>query len=737
MQSSVVAPGPLDRRDLLAAAVIALFTFVVFFRALDCGFINFDDEYYVTRNKVVTNGLTPEGARWAFTATAPYYWHPLTWLSLQLDASLWWPKPFGFLLTNVLLHAANAAILFFALRSLTGAYWRSAAAAVLFAVHPLRVESVAWVAERKDVLSGCFGLLALWAYAVYARRPTVRGYVAIATAYALSLMAKPMLVTLPVLLLVLDWWPLGRLPAGREVWRSSRTLLFEKLPLFAMTAASCAITVQSQLSARPGLEGLRLAGRVENATVSYVIYLLKTVWPANLAIYYPHPLLAYNNADHLPVVQVIGAALLLAGITYAAIILQKRAPYFLVGWVWYVVALLPVIGLVQSGDQAYADRFTYFPQIGILVAVCWGVADLAGQRAHVALRAGLVVAAVLALASWRQLSFWHDPQTIWRHALETTGPNPITLSNLADNVGDDEAASYARKAIEIDPKSADAHVHLGNILLRAGRLDDATREQEEAIRLNPNVEGGYGNLGIIELNRGNYELAAEYFRKQLAVQDTAATRCNLGVALKYQGKFADAEKELREAVRLNPDLISAHANLGGLLHRQKRLDEAALEEQAAVELAPGLYEAHYQLGMIESDRGNYSRAVECLRTALRLRPGSIDALNGMAAVLLQQGQIDQAWEVMKEVVRARPQDGPARLNLGKILEERGDIEGAAAQYDAATRLSPNLAPAWYELGRVRIRQGRREDALASFEQAARRDTSSETYRKALEAARQP
>jgi tetratricopeptide (TPR) repeat protein len=739
MQPPVVRPGP-RRRDGIAAAAIAGLTFVVFLRALDCGFINFDDPYYVTRNKLVTNGLTVEGARWAFTAVAPYYWHPLTWLSLQLDASLWWPKPAGFLLTNVLLHAANAALLFLALRSLTGAYWRSVAVALLFALHPLRVESVAWVAERKDVLSVCLGLLALCAYAAYGSRPSALRYLAVAAAYALSLMAKPMLVTLPCLLLVLDWWPLGRLPLSRRTGRATGLVVLEKLPLLALAAASCVVTARAHAEAEvwgdPGR--LSVAGRVENATVSYVIYLSKTVWPADLAIYYPHPLLAYNKADHLPAGEVAAAALLLAAATVGAIALRKRAPYLLAGWVWYLVALLPVIGLVvQSGGQAYADRFAYFPQIGILVAACWAVADLAGKRARVALTAGAVLAAVLAVTSWNQLSYWHDPQTVWKHDLETAGSNPVALINLGEYLGDDEAARCFQKAIEMDPDSAIAHLNLGNIFIRAGRLDDATREEEAAVRINPKLDGAYGNLGNIELKRRRYDRAAEYFRQQLSLQDSADARSNLGAALNYQGKLADAESEFNEALRLDPALTSAHANLGGVLHRQGRLDEAALEEQKAIELAPRLYEAHYQLAMIETDRANYARAVECFRTALRLRPGSIDALSGLGAALIQQGRADEALAVMTEVVRGRPQDGSARFNLGKALEGHGDLEGAASQYDAATRLSPELAQAWYDLGRVRARQGRQGEAIASFEQAISRDASSQLYREALEAARRP
>ena len=466
------------------------------------------------------------------------------------------------------------------------------------------------------------------------------------------------------------------------------------MPLLVLAAASSYITARAQLASKPGLEGLRLTGRLENATVSYAIYLFKTIWPVNLAIYYPHPLHAYNGADPLPVGQVVAAAMLLAAVTCAAILLRKRPPYVLAGWVWYLVALVPVIGLFQSGDQAYADRFTYLPHIGILAAICWGVADLAEIHARAALWASAVVAAVLALLSWHQLSYWHDPQVLWRHALKVTGPNPLALICLAETLEDGDAADYYRKAIEIDPQSADAHMSLGNIYLRAGRFDDATREQEEAVRIVPESEGVYCNLGNIELRRGRYDRAADYFRQQLQRRESSEAHGNLGSALSYQGRLADAEQELKEAVRLDPDSVSAHANLGGLLRRLKRLDEAALAEEKAIQLAPRLYEPHYQLAMIEIERSNYARAVECLRTALRLRPGSFDALSGLGAALLQQGQVNEALPVLTEAVRARPQDGPARYNVAKALEVSGNLEGAASQYELATH-SPLI---WRKLG---------------------------------------
>src|SRR5579883_3044632 len=335
-------------REWVAAGLLAGISLAVFARALDCGFVNYDDMEYVTRNRDVLRGLTPGGVGWAFTTCYNSNWHPLTWLSLELDASLWHlpdggPDPTGFHLTNVLVHAANVALVFFALRALTGAFWRSAAVALLFAVHPLRVESVAWVSERKDVLSTFFGLLALWAYAAYVAAPSRRRYLAVAGPFALSLLSKPMLVTLPCLLLVLDWWPLGRLRPGD--WRRR---VVEKVPLFALVVASSAVTylAQSKQRAVASTTMFPPSVRLENALVGYAAYLFKTVWPADLAAYYPHPIYDTRSGGGLTAETVGLAAVVLVALTAGAAALRRKAPYLLAGWLWFLGTLVPVIGLV-------------------------------------------------------------------------------------------------------------------------------------------------------------------------------------------------------------------------------------------------------------------------------------------------------------------------------------------------------------------------------------------------------
>jgi tetratricopeptide (TPR) repeat protein len=476
-------------RTWLTATALAAAAFVAFRPALDCGFVTLDDTTYASKNRHVQGGLSTSGVRWAFTARDASNWHPLTWLSLQLDATLWPSEvgkaidPFGFHLTNVVLHAANAALLFLALLAATGDFGPSVATALLFAVHPLRVESVAWVSERKDVLSAFFGFWSLYAYAGYARRPSVRRYLPVVLGLALSLLSKPMLVTLPCLMLVLDWWPLRRANASRDWLR----LVAEKAPLFVLCVADAAVTyhIQDQQGTVRHLGEYSMLSRLENATVSYATYLAKTVWPLRLAVYYPHP------GEHLAVVTVVASAAILAALTVVAVALRRRAPYVLVGWLWFLGCLVPVIGLIQVSTQAYADRYAYFPQIGVLLALCWGVADLAVHRQRLAVALCGAAALTLVVLTWNQLRSWKDSVALWSQAVRVTGPNDRALVSLGTAYEEQGQAAAAvrcyRDALQCDPNSTLAHFNLGAMAARQGRLTEAAYEFGEACRINPNA----------------------------------------------------------------------------------------------------------------------------------------------------------------------------------------------------------------------------------------------------------
>jgi protein O-mannosyl-transferase len=654
------------RRDLLTAAILAFVAFAAFVPALSCGFINLDDNTYVLENEHVLQGLSAQDVRWALTTFREANWHPLTWLSLQLDATVWktpdgGPNPFGFHLTNVLMHAASAALLFLALYALTNAFWRSLAVSLLFAVHPLRVESVAWVAERKDVLSLFFGLAALWFYARYARRSSVGRYLLVVLPFTLSLLCKPMLVTLPCLLLVLDWWPLGRWPAS-GAW----PLIREKLPLFLLVAASSTITflAQSSAGAVVGVRHIAPALRLENAVVSYETYLAETFWPTRLAIYYHHSAFSGPGLE-LPAVAV--AVLLLVAISAAAFLLRRRAPYLLVGWLWYVGTLVPVIGLVQVGGQAHADRYTYFPQIGVLIAVSWGAARLASDWQRSLGAAVAAAALLLAVLTWRQASLWQDSTTIWRHTLDVAR-SPRALNHfgatLLDNGKPAEAAPYFEDALGSEPAYADACFNLAVSMEMSGRLSEAAKFFERLCKLKPRSTPGYLRLGDVYRRQGKLSEAAQCYEKALQIPpESSATYCNLG--------------------------------------------------------------------MVEMARKNPARAADCYRAALRLKPDLAEAHNGLGSILVKAGQVDEGIGELREAIRCDSRAGQAYNNLGKALEDRGDLAAAVEQYEEGTRVSPKIAMIWFNLGRIRVKQNRLAEAATCFETSITNDSRTPEFRVAL------
>jgi tetratricopeptide (TPR) repeat protein len=512
----------------LAAAVA-----VVYGRSAGFEFINYDDPKYVLENPMVRGGLTPAGIRWAITATWAANWHPLTWLSHMLDVSLFGLDAGKHHLVSVGFHLLNTLLLFRLLLRMTGTLWRSAFVAALFALHPLHAESVLWIAERKDVLSGTFFFLALGAYLRYAERPGRARYLLVMLLSALGLMAKPMLVTLPFVLLLLDFWPLGRLPGS--VAAPDRPplpsvppgrILLEKLPLLALSAASCILTWHAQVVA--GATRAIPAGiRIENAVVSYAAYIGKMLWPSSLAVFYPHPM------DSIAAWKIGGAALLLAVVTAVALRLVRTAPWLAAGWFWYLGTLVPVIGLVQAGNQAMADRYTYLPLVGLFVVAAWGLAGLAAGLAipprATAAAAGLLLAA-LAACSWIQAGYWRDSSALFTHALEVTGDNWVGRSVLGEKALEagrwEEAADHFRAVLRVEPFSVEARNNLGAALLKMGKVDEAVSFLEETVRMDPGVAGVRFNLGLALKQQGRLDEAAAQFREVLRISpgDRAAQR---------------------------------------------------------------------------------------------------------------------------------------------------------------------------------------------------------------------
>jgi tetratricopeptide (TPR) repeat protein len=525
-------------RTFLTAGGLALLTVAVFWPATGYEFTGLDDPEYVSGNEHVLSGLTPENIRWAFSTLKQGNYHPVNWLSFQADASAWGRGPFGFHATNVLLHGGSAALLFLALQCLTGFYWRPLGVALLFAVHPLRVESVAWIAERKGVLSAFLAMLSLWAYAGYVRRPSAGRYAGTLLAFATSLLAKSALAPLPFLFLVLDWWQ------NRLSWR----VVAEKVPLVALAVAGSVMGWYAQDQSRAVIS-LPPGERLANAVFRCGVYVQQTAWPANLAVYYPLPSYSYGT-EAQPLAWPL--ALLLVG-SVAALALRRRLPYLLVGWLWYLGMLVPATGLVQVGTQSHADRYTYFPQIGLLIAFVWGVAELPLGRLRPAVIALLAVCWVA--ATERQLPTWRDDTAMWDHAISVmpaASPIPVAyLLSRQDRLA--QADRILEPAVRVHPDRADPWSQLSEVRLRQGRVAEALETGRRAVDLDPDLPGAWCGLGLAQAAAGDYAGAEVSLRRAVAQEPTlASAHAGLGGVAAKQGQWGEARDCFAEAVRLQP-----------------------------------------------------------------------------------------------------------------------------------------------------------------------------------------
>ena len=597
-QPRATAPGSYDRKLLLTCAGLFLLVFLVFLPAASNDFVNYDDQDYVTENPHVKAGLTAAGVAWAFTTGHASNWHPLTWISHMIDCQLYGLKPWGHHLTSVLFHAVNAMLLFVVLQRMTGAMWKSLLVALLFGLHPLRVESVAWVAERKDVLSTFFWMLTLWAYVLYAEKSKSRSsrskvYYGLALFFFVcGLMSKPMLVTLPFVLLLLDWWPLGRISNGvkgetaRMGCVSLKRAVVEKVPFFALAALSSFITMLVQRESMS--EGLSLSIRLGNAVVSYCRYVGKMFWPENLVIIYPHP------AGHWSTGVLLTCGLILIALSATAFALRKRYAWFAVGWCWFLGVLVPAIGIVQVGSQSMADRYTYVPAIGILILFVWGGQELLKRWSTMkALAAVLVAGGVLGCISLteRQISYWKDSYALFRHAVDSTTDNVAALINLGEAIarqGNSEAAMVEyREALKIRPHYAEAMNNLGVQLIKQKRLEEAIAMLQQALKVETNSSVIHNNLGQALSDAGSYDAAILMFREAVRLRpEYPKAQHNWGLALAGKRQVAEAIMHFEEAVRLDPYYFEAHNNLGIAYYAQGRLDDAIAQFQAALRINP-------------------------------------------------------------------------------------------------------------------------------------------------------
>lgn len=621
----------------LMMASIACLTLALYWPAVDHAFVNLDDEKYVVQNPHVRAGLSWEGLSWAFSSVGyEANWHPLTWLSHMLDVELFGVHSGRHHLINIILHAANAALLFGLLQQMTGAFWRSSFVALLFAVHPLHVESVAWVAERKDVLSTLFWMVTLTTYHGYVRRRTSRGYGLVMLGLAAGLLAKPMLVTLPLVLLLLDYWPLGRMAQAGHIEGRKRQgfvpeflpLLKEKIPLVAIALASGVVTLiaQNKAGAIKSVQSYPFVTRAENAVVAYATYVADMFWPTNLAVYYPHP------GDTGPPAKVAGAAMLLVGTTVVVLRMASRRRYLAVGWFWFLVSLAPVIGIVQVGGQARADRYTYVPFIGLFIMVAWGIPDLIGKRNFrpwLLVVPGAVIA-ILGVMTRQQISYWSNSETLFTHALAVTRGNWLAHNLLGLALYDQNrltaALEHYEAALAIAPRNADIHLNYGSALSAAGRVAEAETAYRKALLFRPDLAEAYNNLGRIYLDQGRVTEATAYFQKALEISpDLAEAHSNHGTALHNKGRREEAIAEYRQALRLKPELVEAHNNLGNALDEAGRIQEAIDQYKKALAVNQTTPALHYNLAVALERDGRVEESIRHYREALRLAPDNAQA----------------------------------------------------------------------------------------------------------------
>ena len=666
----------------LAVICLGLVVLVVwvFLPSLRNGFVNYDDNLYVTDNLQVQAGLSWQGLVWAFARIhgAGTYWHPLTWVSHMLDCQLYGLQPWGHHLTNLLLHAVNTLLVFFVFWRMTGAVWRCAFLAALFALHPLQVDTVAWIAERKNLLSTLFWLLTTWAYVRYGERPGWGRYALILLFFASGLLCKPALVTLPFVLLLLDYWPLRRFrlstlnpePSTTQQPATVGRLVLEKTPLLLLATASSLITLLAHqgLGMLDPASGFPMGLRIENAIVSYVRYLGKTVWPFNLAVFYPYP-------DAWPMSEVVLCSLLLVVVSGMAIRAARSRPYLFVGWFWFLGVLVPFIGLVQVGAQAMADRFMYVPVLGLLMPCLWGAAELTARWRHrrtVLAIVGTAAVAACGFATHFQVEHWRNGVTLFSHTIAATGNNALAECNLGNALGAQghaqEAIPHLEEALRISPAYAEAHLNLGVALVTEGKIDEAIVHFETALEIRPAFADAHNDLGGAFLQRGQLDEAAAQFRKALELNPgDALVLYNLGSALLKSGRVDQALAPFQQALDIRPDFAEAHSKLGIVLLQTGQVDEAIMHFQRALAIRPGLAEAHYNLGKALFKKGREDEAMVHFQRAVQLNPNLANVHSDLGSLLLQKGRVNEALTHYEAALELQPGNAYFLNNLAWVL----------------------------------------------------------------------
>jgi len=697
------------KQILIIYVVLILATLAVYWQVHQYDFVNFDDPVYITENSHIQSGITPDGFRWAFSTRYADLWNPLVWLSLMFDYQLHGLNSGGYHLTNLILHILSTLLLFQLFCRMTGAVWKSAFVAALFALHPLHVESVVWIAERKDVLSAFFWMLTLCLYVYYTEKPVIKRYLLVLFSFVLALMSKPMVVTLPVIMILLDYWPLKRFESQKNnqiLWQ-----LKEKLPLFILSAVLVIITLCSPNNTDASSIILPLGSRLANAPVAFITYLGKTIWPYDLAVYYPF-------SDQLPIWQVMGSILLIFLISFFVIAMMKRLPYLFVGWLWFAIAIAPVIGIMQvssSVPYSMADRYHYLPSIGIAVALAWGIAPLFRRedfRKKILLPAATVFLGILSVLTWQQCGYWKNSIELFNHNLQVTKNNDLAHNHVAYALAEGgkikEAIDHYDKAIRLKPYDVNIYSNRGNAYVKLGQHKKAVEDYNEAISLKPDYAPAYINRGNAYTELGQYLMAIEDYNKALHLKPDYADTIynNRGDAYNKLGQYQLAINDFNNSIRLNPAYIKAYNNRGATYvklgqHQQAiddyskvislKPDEATAylnrgnayikldrHQQAVgdygkvISLKPDEATAYFNRGNAYINLGQYQQAIIDFNKAIRLDPASFDAYNNRAFIYIKLGKYKQAYEDYGKAILLKPDYSDAYINRALVCFNFGN-----------------------------------------------------------------
>jgi Flp pilus assembly protein TadD len=662
--------------SLLICLALAFATAAVFWQVYAYDFVNFDDPTYIYENPNIQSGITLKAIKWAFTTDRTGYWHPLTWLSFMLDYQLFKGWAGGYHLVNVLFHIINTLLLFYVLMRMTGAVWPSAFVAAAFALHPLHVESVVWISERKDVLGVFFWLLATWAYIRFVNRPKIIDYLLVIIFLALGLMAKPMLVTLPFALLLLDYWPLERLSSkygNTGLKRSFFYLLIEKVPLFAIVLASCIATFIAQrvTGAMRTTEEYGFPVRLANAFISYAKYIEKMIWPVKLTFFYPHPGL------NVSVLYAVISAVLLLVVTILILRFAKKRKYLVTGWFWYLGTLIPVIGIVQVGMQAYADRYSYITLTGLFVIIAWGVWELFAKFRYkkiVLIHLALLTIAAMSICTWFQIHYWQNSLVLFQHALDVDADNYIAHGYMTQPLLDqgriDEAIWHNSQALRIKPDYIDALNGMGVALHEAGRMDEAVVYYKKAIEIDPHTFEANANLGVVLASEGKFAEAIEHYKIAMTTMDTPRIHRNYAQALFNLGRFPEAVAEYRKTLLTMPNDPNVINELGYALAHTGKFDEAITLYNKALRISPDNINIHLNLGTALTGSGKFDEAVKEYDKIIRIQPNNAVAHNDFGVVLYRLEKLDDAVAQFRQAVQINPEYTDAKNNLNTVLAEK-------------------------------------------------------------------